>query len=117
MMSCGQRSSRSTALVARAAPTRSSAAAEVDREPIGPGSPLRVCQGHSREEYQVVARRVSWERLRGAPRREIERHTGTVTAARLVRAGRNCAVALVLTTPSGTVFAKGLHRSSPRLWT
>ena len=61
--------------------------------------------------------RVHWEDLPGTTRQAIEKHAGTVLSAVTVSEGLNSAVAAILTTENGQVFAKGLRADYPRRWT
>lgn len=60
--------------------------------------------------------RIDWQDLPHLTRREVERHAGTVWSARTVSEGLNSAIAAILDTDTGPVFAKGLHRDYPRKW-
>jgi Phosphotransferase enzyme family len=64
----------------------------------------------------VAVGRIHWPDLPAATRHAVEHHTGAVHTARTVPAGRNSAVAALLTTDAGQVFVKGLHRDHPRRW-
>lgn len=90
---------------------------QLSRQALPEGLPGPAGQGEVQVGVQAGAGRLSWAELPRATRRDIELHTGTVTDVQAVQAGRNCAVALVLTTESGVVFAKGVHHSSPMRWT
>jgi hypothetical protein len=61
-----------------------------------------------------VVERIHWEDLPRGTREAIERHTGIVSSARTVSEGFNSAIAAVLTTETGSVFVKGLHREHRR---
>lgn len=65
----------------------------------------------------MAVTRIDWDDLPGETRGAVEEHTGPVLSAHTVAEGLNSAVAAVLTTASGTVFVKGLHRDYPRRWT
>jgi hypothetical protein len=65
----------------------------------------------------VAVARVHWEDLPARTRRAVEQHTGRVLSAVTVSVGLNSAVAAVLTTETGGVFAKGLRGDYPRRWT
>jgi hypothetical protein len=65
----------------------------------------------------MAVERIHWEDLPRATREAVERHTGAVWSAKTVSEGLNSAVAAVLTTATGSVFVKGLHRDYPRRWT
>ncbi|GGX99297.1 hypothetical protein GCM10010358_61160 [Streptomyces minutiscleroticus] len=55
--------------------------------------------------------------LPGTVLRLIERHSGTVTGAEAVSAGRNNAIAALVRTPERDLFVKGLPLDHPRVWT
>lgn len=55
--------------------------------------------------------------LPGTVLRLIERHSGTVTGAETVSAGRNSAIAALVRTPERDLFVKGLPLDHPRVWT
>lgn len=57
--------------------------------------------------------RVDWHGLPPHVRDAVEAHTGPIYAARTVSAGKNSAIAVLLDTPDGRVFVKGLHASHP----
>lgn len=65
----------------------------------------------------MAVERIDWEDLPPETREAVERHTGTVWSAKTVSEGLNSAVAAILTTEAGPIFAKGLHRDYPRRWT
>jgi hypothetical protein len=65
----------------------------------------------------VAVTRIRWEDLPASTRRAVEKHAGPVLQAVTVSAGLNSAVAAVLTTEAGQVFAKGLRADYPRRWT
>lgn len=65
----------------------------------------------------MAVERVHWEDLPQRTRWMAEVHTGTVYAAETVSEGLNSGIAAILTTESGRVFVKGLHRDYPRRWT
>jgi hypothetical protein len=61
--------------------------------------------------------RIHWEDLPAETRRAVEKQTGTVWSAKTVSEGLNSAMAAILATEAGPVFAKGLHCAYPRRWT
>jgi hypothetical protein len=65
----------------------------------------------------MAVERVHWEDLPTETRRAVEQQIGTVWSAKTVSEGLNSAVAAILATDFGPVFAKGLHRDYPRRWT
>ena len=65
----------------------------------------------------MAVTRIRWEDLPASTRRAVEKHAGPVLQAVTVSAGLNSAVAAVLTTEAGQVFAKGLRADYPRRWT
>jgi hypothetical protein len=69
------------------------------------------------ERARVAVTRVHWEDLPADTRQAVEKHTGPVLQAVTVSEGLNSAVAAVLTTETGQVFAKGLRADYPRRWT
>jgi hypothetical protein len=65
----------------------------------------------------VAVARVHWEDLPATTRQAVEKYTGSVLKAVTVSEGLNSAVAAILTTAGGQVFAKGLRADYPRRWT
>ena len=65
----------------------------------------------------MAVARVHWEDLPDTTRQAVEQYTGPVLSAETVSEGLNSAVAAILTTASGRVFAKGLRADYPRRWT
>ncbi len=61
--------------------------------------------------------RVNWEDLPAGTRQAVEKHTGRVRSARTVSEGWNSAVAMLVTSYSGTLFVKGLRQTYARRWT
>jgi len=59
--------------------------------------------------------RTDWDQLSLPVRAAVERRTGPVRAARTAPAGKNSALAALLSTDYGAVFVKGLHADDPRV--
>src|SRR5882724_797337 len=59
--------------------------------------------------------RTEWDQLTAPVRAAIERRTGTVRTARTASAGKNSAIAALLSTARGPVFLKGLRTEDPRV--
>lgn len=60
-----------------------------------------------------MATRRDWHDLPEGVRQAVEQHTGPVSEATSPDGGRNSALAVTLTTPSGPVFCKGITTGSP----
>jgi len=65
----------------------------------------------------VAVARIHWADLPATTRHAVEQHTGPVLSAQTTSEGLNSAVAAILTTEAGQVFAKGLRADYPRRWT
>jgi hypothetical protein len=59
--------------------------------------------------------RTDWDQLTAPVRAAIESRTGPVRAARTAAAGKNSAIAALLSTADGRVFVKGLRTEDPRV--
>jgi len=59
--------------------------------------------------------RTDWDHLTAPVRAAIEHRTGTVRAARTAEAGKNSAIAILLSTADGPIFVKGLRTEDPRV--
>ncbi|GAA3145068.1 hypothetical protein GCM10010466_40210 [Planomonospora alba] len=65
----------------------------------------------------MAVERLHWDDLPNTTRAAVEKHTGTIWSADTVSEGLNSAIAAVLDTATGPVFAKGLRCDYPRRWT